>query len=158
MKIRSVKANNHRKAFEVKTSSRVLGFPYAKAHPRPTSGDPLDRVFVDPELGREGFTYTLRSGREGSVHIDQVLEYNQDPRYMRDLLLHELTVTAIRKVEASALSKREIIRRLNTSATQFYRLIDPTNYRKTVDQMLRLLAVLDCRVEMVVRDAARRRA
>ncbi|MCK4412677.1 MAG: hypothetical protein KAY32_03950 [Candidatus Eisenbacteria sp.] len=152
MKIRSVKSNNHRKAFEVRTSARVLAFPFAKASPQPSVKDALIRVWVDPELGREGFTYVLQSGREGTIHIDQVLEYNQDPRYMRDLLLHKLTIEAIRRVEKTWLSKREIIRRLGTSATQFYRLLDPTNYRKSIDQMLRLLSVLDCEVELVVRE------
>ncbi|MGB3941492.1 MAG: hypothetical protein WBK96_08375 [Candidatus Manganitrophaceae bacterium] len=48
---------------------------------------------------------------------------------------------------SSSLSKREIILRLGTSATQFYRLLDTTNYRKSVDQ----LHVLDCDVDLVVR-------
>ena len=48
-------------------------------------------------------------------------------------------------------SKREIIRRLGTSASKFYRLIDQTNYRKSVDQMLNLLHALDCEVELIVR-------
>jgi hypothetical protein len=34
---------------------------------------------VDPELGREAFTFRLASGAEGSVPIDAVLEYNEDP-------------------------------------------------------------------------------
>ncbi len=50
----------------------------------------------------------------------------------------------------AALSKREIIRRLGTSAAQFYRLLDQTNDTKSVDQMLRLLNVLDCDVDLVV--------
>ena len=45
---------------------------------------------------------------------------------------------------------REIVRRLGTSAAQFYRLLDQTNYRKSVDQVLNLLHVLDCDVELVV--------
>jgi hypothetical protein len=106
---------------------------------------------VDDELGREGFTYVLASGKEGSVHIDHVLEYNQDPAYMRDLLLYKLTVEVQERVEASPLSKRELIRRLGTSATQFYRLLDQTNYRKSVDQLLSLLQILDCDVHLVVR-------
>jgi hypothetical protein len=77
-----------------------------------------------------------------------VLEYNQDPSYMRDLLLYQLTVEAEKRVEESRLSKREMIRRLGTSPAQFYRLLDPTNYRKSVDQLLELLHVLDCRVEL----------
>lgn len=43
---------------------------------------------------------------------------------------------------------------LGTSAAQFYRLLDQTNYRKSVDQVLSLLHVLDCDVDLVVRDAS----
>ncbi len=151
MRIRSVKRNNRKKAFEVRTASRVLAFPYAKSEPRPTSEDPVARVFVDPELGREGFTYLLVSGREGTIHVEQVLEYNQDPAYLRDAILYRLTLEAQKRVDRTPLSKREIIRRLRTSATQLYRLLDPTNTRKSVDQMLLLLHVLDCHVDLVVK-------
>jgi hypothetical protein len=151
MKIRSVRLNNRKKTFEVQTYSKSLPFPYAKADPRPTRDDPVVQAVVDKELAREGFVYTLESGREGTVHIEQVLEYNQDPAYLRDLLLYKLTLEAQARVEASALSKREIIRRLGTSATQFYRLLDQTNYRKSVDQVLNLLHVLDCNVDLIVR-------
>ncbi len=151
MKIHRVTANNRRKAFEVRTASRVLSFPYARADPRPSANDRIAEVSVDSELGREGFVFVLESGKEGVVHIEQVLEYNQDPTCLRDALLYRLTIEAQRRVEASALSKREIIRRLGTSATQFYRLIDSTNYRKSVDQLLTLLHVLDCDVDLVVR-------
>ena len=151
MKIRAVVGNNRKKVFEAKTSTRTLVFPYAKADPRPTANDPLERVFVDRELDREGFTYVLTSGREGTVHVEQVLEYNQDPGYLRDALLYKLTIEAQKRLQASSLSKREIIRRLGTSATQFYRLLDQTNYRKTMDQLLSLLHVLDCDVDLVVR-------
>ena len=151
MKIRSVKANNRKKAFEVRTHSKTLSLPYIKAEPRPTVSDPVDRVTVDKELAREGFTYVLRSGEHGTIHIEQVLAYNQDPGYLRDLLLYRLTLEAQKRVEASALSKREIIRRLGTSAAQFYRLLDQTNYRKSVDQVLNLLHVLDCDVDLVVK-------
>ncbi len=151
MKIRAVVGNNRKKVFEVKTSTRMLVFPYAKVDTPPAAQDPLGRVFVDQELDREAFTYVLTSGREGTVHLDQVLEYNQDPGYLRDALLYKLTIEAQNRVQASPLSKREIIRRLGTSATQFYRLLDQTNYRKSIDQLLSLLHVLDCDVDLVVR-------
>ena len=151
MKIRSVTCNNRKKAFEVAASAKTLVFPYAKLDPKPTAEDPVARVFVDEELGREGFTYVLESGKEGTVHIEQVLEYNQDPGYLRDLLLYKLTIEAQKRVDASPLSKREIIRRLGTSAAQFYRLLDQTNYRKSVDQVLSLLHVLDCEVDLIIR-------
>ena len=151
MKIRSVAHNNRKKAFEVKTSRKTFQLPYSKIDPQPSVADPIIRVFIDKELGREGFTYVLDSGKEGTVHIEQVLEYNQDPSYLRDALLYKLTVEAQRRVKASPLSKREIIRRLGTSATQFYRLLDQKNYQKSVDQLLSLLHILDCDVDLVVR-------
>ena len=92
------------------------------------------------------------------MHIEQVLEYNKDPAYLRDLLLYKLTLAAQRRVIATALSKREIIRRLGTSPAQLYRLLDQTNYRKSVDQVLHLLHVLDCDVDVIVRDQARKAA
>ena len=151
MKIRSVSHNNRKKAFEVKTWNKVFLFPYVKLETPPTAQDKIVRVLVDKEMAREAFTYVLESGAEDSVHIEQVLEYNQDPAYLRDLLIYKLTVEAQRRVKTSSLSKREIIRRLGTSATQFYRLLDQTNYRKSIDKLLELLHVLDCDVDLIVR-------
>ncbi len=151
MKVRSVVANNRRKAFEVRVAAGVLPFPYSKAEPVPGPGDPVVRVTVDEELAREAFVFDLRSGRSGTIHVEQVLEHNQDPSYLRDMLLYKLTLEAQRRVAGAALSKRELCRRLGTSATQLYRLLDQTNYGKSVDQMLRLLRVLDCDVDLVVR-------
>jgi hypothetical protein len=151
MKIHSVTQNNRKKAFQVKTSSRMFQLPYSKVDPQPSLSDPISRIFVDKDLGCEGFTYILASGKEGTVHSEQVLEYNQDPGYLRDALLYKLTLEAQKRVAASPLSKRELIRRLGTSATQFYRLLDQTNYRKSVDQLLSLLHVLDCDVDLQVR-------
>ena len=151
MKIQSVTHNNRKKAFQVKMSKKLFQLPYSKVNPQPGATDPITRVFVDKELKSEGFTYVMESGKEGTVHNEQVLEYNQDPHYMRDTLLYKLTIEVQKRVDASALSKREIIQRLGTSATQFYRLLDQTNYRKSVDQVLALLQVLNCEVDLVVR-------
>lgn len=152
MRIRSVRHNNRKKIFEVRTSAKALAFPYSKADPRPTPDDPVKRVFVDKELGREGFTYELESGLTGTVHVEQVLEYNRDPNHLRDLLLYRLTLEAQKRIDQSPLSKREIVRRLGTSAAQLYRLLDQTNYRKSVDQLVSLLQVLECDVDLVVRE------
>lgn len=151
MKIRSVHPNNRKRAFEVTTWNQQLLFPYSKADPPPTTSHRIIEVAVDEELGREGFTYSLASGREGSVHIEQVLEYNQDPRYLRDRLLYRLTIEARKRVKQSSLLKRELIRRLGTSPAQFYRLLDPANCRKSVDRILFLLHALDCDVDLVIR-------
>jgi hypothetical protein len=151
MKIRSVVHNNRKKMFEVRTSTKELAFPFSKAVPAPTAQDPITELFVDPEVGREGFTYVLQSGKSGTIHVDHVLDYNQDPSYLRDRLLYRLTLEAQKRIAQSPLSKREIVRRLGTSAAQLYRLLDQTNYRKSIDQVLALLQVLNCDVELVVR-------
>ena len=153
MKVRSVKANNHKHAFDVTVSRGVLPFPYVKADPAPTAADPIVRVFVDEELGREGFTYLLKSGAEGSVHVDAVLEYNEDPALMRDLLLHNLTVQAQACMRTTALTQAEILRRARTSASQVARLLDTSNRTKSVDKLLVLLAAMDCQVAFDVRPA-----
>ena len=150
-KLRSVTHNNHKKAFEVKTSTRTFPLPYSQVEPQPTATDPITRIFVDHELGREAFTYVLKSRQEGTVHIEQVLAYNQDPDYLRDALLYKLTMEAQRRVEASPLSKREIVRRLGTSPAQLQRLLDQKNYRKSVDKLVSLLNVLGCDVDLLVR-------
>ena len=151
MKITRVKANNRRKAFEVTAARKHLVFPFAQLEMPPSADDPVTKAYVDAELGKEGFTYVLASGREGTVHGEQVLEYNRDPDHLRDLLLYRLTLEAQKRIGTSRLAKREIIRRLGTSPTQLYRLLDQTNYRKSIDQLLRLLLVLDCDVDLVVR-------
>jgi DNA-binding TFAR19-related protein (PDSD5 family) len=151
MKIRSVKANNRRKAFEVSTAKRRLVFPFSRLEVQPTRDDAVAVVYVDQELGSEGFTYTLESGREGTVHVEEVLEYNQDPDYLRDQLVYRLTLEAQKRLAATRLARREIIRRLGTSPAQLYRLLDQANYNKSVDQLVRLLQVLDCDVDLVVR-------
>lgn len=63
---------------------------------------------------------------------------------------YKLTLEAQWRVAESRLGKREIIRRLGTSASPFYRILDQTDYSKSVDQVLCLLSVLDCRIQFVV--------
>jgi hypothetical protein len=151
LKIRSVSVNRRRGVVDVKTAGQTYPFPFSRLDPAPTKDDDIVACAIDAELGREAFSYQLRSGRGGTVHVEQVLEANEDPRYMRDLLLYKLTIEAQERVEASPLSKRELARRLKTSLTQVYRLLDQKNYRKSVDEVLRLLRALDCDVDFVVK-------
>jgi hypothetical protein len=151
MKIQSVQFNNRKKAFEVRMGKRVLVYPYARLEQSLDAGDMVREAYVDVEIGREGFSYVLESGGEGTVHGEQVLDYNEDPDYLRQALLYKLTVEAQKRLEDSPLSKRELIRRLGTSATQFYRLLDQTNTSKSIGQLLSLLHILDCDVDLVVK-------
>lgn len=155
MKIQTVTANNRKKAFEVSTAGDTYLFPYALLRVRPDASKRVAEVYPDAELGSEAFTYRLTDGQEDTIHLDAVLEYNRDPAYLKDLLLHRLTVEAQKAVESSDLSKRELIRALGTSASQFYRLLDPTNHTKSVGQMLALLHLLGRQVDVVVSPSRR---
>jgi hypothetical protein len=150
VRIVGVKANNRKKVFEVLTAKGEYSFPFAKLLAQPTRTDRVREVYPDPEAGGEAFTYKLESGVEDTVHLDVVLEYNQDPDLLNDLLLYRLTSVARDAVEESGLSKREMIRRLGTSPSQFYRLLDPTYYGKSVGQMVALLHVLGKKVDFEV--------
>lgn len=151
MTIDEVRANGRRKAFEVRTGGECFVFPYARLEVRPGADDPVVGAWPDEEAGREAFTYRLRSGKEDTVHLDAVLDFNQDPGYLNGLLLHRLTAEALRALEEGGLSKRELARRLGTSASQLARLLDPANTAKSLGQMLALLRVLGREVDFVVR-------
>jgi hypothetical protein len=150
VRIESVRLDNRRRAFDLVTPRGAFSYPYAKADPVPSTADPVVELFIDEELAGEAVTYRLKSGREGFVHIDMALDYNREPAYMRDLLLYKLTMEAQGRLAESGLAHREIIRRLGTSPAQFYRLLDQTNYSKSIDKVLELLQVLDCDVDLVV--------
>jgi hypothetical protein len=152
VKIRAVRANPRKAQLEMRTFGGVTyPFPYARLDPAPSADDPIHEAYVDPELGREGVTYVLESGEEGSVHIDHALDYNADPGYRAELLVHQLTVEAGKRIARSGLSRREVARRLRTSLPQLYRLLDPGNTSKSLGQLVALLHVLDCEVQVVVR-------
>jgi hypothetical protein len=155
VKIARVSANNRLRSFEVCAGATTYRLPWAALRLVPGPSNRIVACAPDPELGCEAFTYRLADGREDSVHLDAVLEYNRDPETLRVLLLHRLTVAARARLEASGLSHREVARRLATSASQFYRLLDPANTSKSLDAMLGLLHVLGCEVEVLVRERQR---
>lgn len=155
MKIRKIQANNRKHEFTVTTySGSEYSFPFSKAVPRPGGKDPIEELYIDKELGSEAFTYVLKSGEEGSIHIEQVLEYNEDPQYLADLLTYKLSIEAQKRLEKSELSRRQLAKRLKTSVPQLYRLLDPTNTSKSMNQLVALLHVLDCDVDLVVKGRA----
>lgn len=152
MKIINVEQNNRKKIFSVTTVKTVFSYPFAKLNPSPSKNNPLDSVWIDKDFGGEAFSYTLTDSKSGTVHIDYILEYNRDPNYMTELLLYKLTIEAKKHVDSTSLSKREIIRRLGTSPSQYYRLLDQTNVTKSINKMVNLLQVLGCEMDIIFRD------
>lgn len=151
MKITKATANARKRAVEVRAGRRAYEVPYSRLPVEPTRDDPIEELIIDPELGREAFTYRLRSGVEESMHVDSVREIAQEPEYLRDLFLHKLSVEARKGVTDSPLGKRELARHLGTSPTQLYRLLDPEPGHKSLGQLLALLDLLGREVDVVVR-------
>ena len=149
-KIESVSVNRRKKAFEIHIGSDVLVYAFSRADPRPSTQDPVRSVRVYDMLGGE-IRYMLASGRMGVVHLEEVVHDNRDPDHHRRVLLNQLTLEARNRVWTGSRSKREITRRLGTSASQLSRLLDPRNERKSLDRMMELLYALDCELEIVVR-------
>ena len=148
----AVVSNAHKQAFAVEIEGVTpMEYPYPQCCPAPTREDPVVRVELDPELGFTGFVYFLASGSEGVVLSDHILRYNRDPSYLVDEMLYELSCEAKSRLKGSPIGIRALSRRLGTSPAQIYRLVDPTNYGKTLDQMVRLLAALEADVQLLIR-------
>lgn len=141
-------------AFKFGQKKGILDLPFARLRLKPTKTKRIDKIYVDRELGSKAITYRLTNGKEDSVHIDAFLDYNKDPDFLRDLVLHQLSIEAVKMLKKSKLSKQTVIRRLSTSPSQLYRLLDPANYHKSIDEMLRLLAVLGYEVELNIKKVA----
>ncbi len=77
---------------------------------------------------------------------------------MADLALYPLTQATRTRFESSGLSTREVARTLGTSPTQLYRLLDPTNYAKSLRQLMALLYLLGCNVDVEVKERQGRAA
>lgn len=157
MRITKATANPRKRAVEVQVGRRAYEVPYSRLPVEPTRDDPIEELFIDRELGREAFTYRLRSGAEESVHVDSVREVVQEPEYLRDLFLHKLSVEVQKGLASSDLGKREIARHLGTSPAQLYRLLDPEPGHKSLGQLLALLDLLGREVEVVVRPKGRKK-
>jgi hypothetical protein len=155
VRITSVTDNYRKKALEVVAGGKSFDFPYEKLRLRPNAANRVAEAAPDPEIGNEAFTYRLQSGEEDTVHLDAVLEVNQDPEYLQGLLLHRLTVEARAALKSRRLGVRAIARRLRTSPSQVYRLLDANQSKKSLGQLLALLSMVDREVELVVRATKR---
>ena len=149
MKIKAVEINNRKKCFDIETSNGRFSLPFSRLRLVPTGDNKVKEAYVDKELDSKAITYVVDSGEEDSVHVDAFLDYNKDPEYMAKINLYKLTLKAIELVEKSRLGKREIARKLKTSPAQLYRLLDTSNYSKSIDQMVKLIASLGYHVDFV---------
>jgi len=149
-----VEIDNRRAELRIHEASKVWLFPYAKLRLKPEPDNPIIEAFPDPELGNECFTYFLASGETDSIHLDNVKALNRDPESMVDLFLFDLTVEALESIEEGGMGIRQLARMMDTSPAQIYRLLETTNYSKSIGQMIRLLYLLGKDVRLEVKPLA----
>lgn len=154
LKIKRAAVDNRKHLIYAETVKGTFSLPFGKLSRKISPENPIETIFSDSELGNVALTYILKDGSEDSIPIDAFLDHNQDPDYFIALELHKLTVEALKAFKKNSLAKREICRRLETSMSQLQRLFDPSNTNKSVDQMMRLIYVLGCRVHIEVKAAA----
>lgn len=147
-RIDEVEIDNRRKLITIVSDGVEISLPYVKLDLKPTPRNPISKFVIDPELGARAVTYTLESGAEDSVHLNAFLDYNRDPDYLQRTLKLKLTLIAQRAMKQSGLSRGEVRRRLGTSASQLIRLLDQTNYAKSIDELLRLVSVLGIGIDL----------
>lgn len=147
-KIKSVEANNRKKSLIIQTSKGEMTLPYSKLRTPPSSENKIVEIFPDREIKNEGITYQLEDGTEETVHVDVFLNFNKDPDYIRELALYDLTIQIQKQRSKLKVPISELSRRLNTSRSQIHRLLDQTNYKKTLDSMLDLACALGLDVEI----------
>lgn len=143
-----VMAHMKRREFLLETRSGKYTFPFSQLRLCPSPRDPLEEVYVDKEAGNEAFTYRLQSGKEDTILLDNVLWFHRDPELLRKFLLHDLTNKANERIKEKKIGKRYLMRKLQTSPSQLYRLLDQSYYKKTLDQMLKLLVALGIDVKV----------
>jgi hypothetical protein len=149
-KIKQAAFSNRKRSISVAIGSATLELPFSKLEVSPNADNPAIGIKIDRDLGGRGVLCQLKDGKELAIPIEAFLEFNRDPEYMREIEIYKLTSRAIDLVKSSGMSKRAICRRMGTSLSQLSRLLDPTNYQKTIDQMLKLLTILGARIDIKV--------
>lgn len=151
LKILRCDVDHARRRFVVRTRAWTYPFPFERLDPPLERGERVEEVHIDPEVGREGFTFRTSRGREDTVLADWVRDVNADPDYLSELLLHRLACRAKDELARSKLPRSEVQRRLGLGAAELRRLVDPAAAGKRLEDLVRLLFVLGCDVDLEVK-------
>lgn len=139
-KFKSVAYDNKKKVFHLEYSSGLkIDCPYSALGIK----KPIIEAAPDKESGRHSFYFDLEKGERDFVPFDQPLHIMQNPEYVKEQTLFEVTKQLNEFIKKSKVSKRELARRLGTSLSQLSRLLDTTNYKKELSRLIELAAILD---------------
>ena len=139
-KFKEVEFDNKKKVFHlIYTSGLALDCPYSALGIR----EKVIEAMPDPEVGGHSFCFVLENGAKEFVPYDQPLHIVQNPEYMKQQALYEMTKKVNELIKVGKVSKRELARRMNTSMTQLLRLLDPTNYKKELSRLIEIASMLN---------------
>lgn len=143
--------DNKKRVFHLKyTSGLEVECPYSALDIR----DKVMQAAPDTEVGRHSFYFVLDNGKKKFVPFDQPLHIVQNPEYVRQRALYEVTKRLNEFIERENVSKRELARRLGTSLSQLLRLLDTTNYKKEFSRLIELAAILNYEFKWQFKKAA----
>lgn len=150
-RFKKVALNNKKRVFHLEyTSGLKIECPYSALRIR----NKVVEAGPDKESGKHSFYFILENGRKEFVPFDQPLHIVQNPEYVKQNTLYEVTKQINEFVEREKVSKRELARRLGTSLSQLSRLLDTSNYEKELSRLIELAAVLNYEFEWEFKKAA----
>jgi hypothetical protein len=139
-KFKKVEFDNKKRVFHLEyTSGLRLDCPYSALK---IKGKVVD-AGPDAEVGGHSFYFTLENGEKDYVPYDQPLHIAQNPEYVKEQTLYQMTKRLNEFIKREGVSKRELARRLNTSLSQLARLLDTTNYKKEMSRLIEIAAILN---------------
>lgn len=139
-KFQKVEFNNKKRVFYLEyTSGLKIECPYSALGIR---GKVIEAA-PDSEVGKHSFYFILENDEKEFVPFDQPLHIVQNPEYVKERTLYEVTKQLNEFIKKSKVSKRELARRLGTSLSQLARLLDTTNYKKELSRLIELAAMLN---------------
>lgn len=139
-KFKSVEYDNKKKVFYLEYASGLkIECPYSALGIKKS----IVEAAPDKESGCHSFYFDLENGKREIVPFDQPLYIVQNPEYVREQTLYEVTKQLNEFIKKSKISKRELARRLRTSLSQLSRLLDTTNYKKELSRLIELAAMLN---------------
>ncbi len=139
-KFKKVELDNKKRVFHLEyTSGLKVECPYSALG---IKGKVMEAA-PDAEVGQHSFYFILENGKKEFVPFDQPLHIVQNPEYIKQNTLYEVTKQINEFVERGKVSKRELARRLGTSLSQLSRLLDTTNYKKELSRLIELAAMLN---------------
>ncbi|MBI2981330.1 MAG: hypothetical protein HYY44_03370 [Deltaproteobacteria bacterium] len=150
-KFRKAEFDNKKRVFHLEyTSGLRIDCPYSALGFR---GKVLESS-PDNETGQHSFYFVLDSGKKEFVPYDQPLHIVQNPEYVKQYTLYEVTKQINEFIKRGNVSKRELARRLGTSLSQLSRLLDTTNYKKELSRLIELAAMLNYEFKWQFKKAA----